>query len=1098
MGKPKLEKENTGPTLISIQEMQEREKKYMQRLQDISVSCNYIRESTMEFARLEEQRARLEHWEHYLRCDGLPRPYLPPEMRTFLAKKRHYQHFNTVHNVDWTLSIDERTVLNQNIFRTDLTRRTLKENLTENIGDLYEADIFMYVSTLVKIDCMLGNAAEMERVDFGRQMEIMDVRREIEHEIDDVFDRLTYRIIRMDGVYMNSDNALVATWSHACPNYTIDLWALRDVPVRFEQMLAPLMVAEMSASGVSVQMPLSVLHDCLTLRCIHTKFDNYSQYAKSFDPCLPDGNVDVNAGIVDIEECLANEWYMQLDIQTEMLLSLLEKREAYDEALRIIAEKTEKSNKEKKNNEGNGTKIVIPKAPKEALQVPPSMLPDAYSTFLEREQQQYMDMLDEIYNPANLKLALDEINLRQYIMMGGLYSLMFIRRPMNTHYQKLNIILHEDGRVLHIMDDIVANLHRDDDSRPGSRTSRLSERRSKLRLNMDDNQRRTFMLEDDELPYFFVIIHMPRELCLWGEPIACQYLCTIEEQVSEVSLTDDRKESVIKKKKSKISSARHTELNWNESLQFTQIPRRETSINVFRPTLISLLRVSRKLMPGENVLPLRNFHLVQQLDHLKVRQLERYCVPRIISSFKFPLEVREELEQRPKTRNMLIRRRSVEVEDNFVVGDLDFDYEVQQAAERVYPVFHDIEHVKYDEEDIQQPFEKKSIYGLIDTFESISHRYIARHRDITNQSDFIMKKLPSKKTVVPSPDRQTVLPKFKSSIRVGSRHSSLRGSHSPLPTSGSQMSGYRNSSRLNLNDGATDTQDTRTPEAPTPLEEEVNAEKPKVKVIRWSTRHIMSSQFDRQARTMHIKTDRLGIFGLAYKRYEHFPFRDWSMQPNEENNEEIILSVDTFHARVILYITAQGIRGYVTDITKNYVAHPVKYLDIPNPISDIRELRRRFYEKSINIFAENDACFYIDNGYFSVKHVATEDHTYDAMALHCKLMKFYRSSWNRLASRRNILMGMKNAKDNSDYTEVTMRITPDSVSFVEVSELCSDNLDVIRLDFKNTWRNMSNYTDLHQAISSMNPHATDVRNKDPLLLFQVKRMLNELHIMSFS
>lgn len=173
---------------------------------------------------------------------------------------------------------------------------------------------------------------------------------------------------------------------------------------------APLMVAEMSASAVSVQMPLSVLHDCLTLRCIHTNFDNYSQYAKSFDPCLPDGNVDVNAGILDIEECLANEWYMQLDIQTDLLLNLLEKREAYDEALRIIAEKTEKMNKEKKNNEGNGTKINIPKAPKEALLVPPGMLPDAYSAFLEREQQQYMDMLDEIYNPANLKLTLDEVS----------------------------------------------------------------------------------------------------------------------------------------------------------------------------------------------------------------------------------------------------------------------------------------------------------------------------------------------------------------------------------------------------------------------------------------------------------------------------------------------------------------------------------------------------------------------------------------------------------------------------------------------------------------------------------------------------------------
>lgn len=70
-------------------------------------------------------------------------------------------------------------------------------------------------------------------------------------------------------------------------------------------------------------------------------------------------------------------------------------------------------------------------------------------------------------------------------------------------------------------------------------------------------------------------------------------------------------------------------------------------------------------------------------------------------------------------------------------------------------------------------------------------------------------------------------------------------------------------------------------------------------------------------------------------------------------------------------------------------------------------------------------------------------------------MKFYRSSWNRLASRRNLLICMKLAKDTSTMTEVTLRIQPDSATFVEVSELCSDNLDIIKLYYKETWRNMS-------------------------------------------
>jgi len=154
------------------------------------------------------------------------------------------------------------------------------------------------------------------------------------------------------------------------------------------------MVAELGHVHVSVQMPLNVLHDCLTLRCIHTLFDNYSQYAKSFDPIIPESIKDLTAGIIDIEDCLANEWLMQLDVQDELLEAMLQKREVYEEAMRIIAEKTERAAKEKKANEGKNVKaIVIPKAPKEPPAVPPGMLPDAYSTFLEREQREYQELM---------------------------------------------------------------------------------------------------------------------------------------------------------------------------------------------------------------------------------------------------------------------------------------------------------------------------------------------------------------------------------------------------------------------------------------------------------------------------------------------------------------------------------------------------------------------------------------------------------------------------------------------------------------------------------------------------------------------------------
>lgn len=86
---------------------------------------------------------------------------------------------------------------------------------------------------------------------------------------------------------------------------------------------------------------------------------------------------------------------------------------------------------------------------------------------------------------------------------------MFVRRPANTHFEKFNIILHEDGRVLHTMENLVADLRPrvDELSRRGSkisqRASNVSNRsKSRMHLKMDQQKRKTTMLEDDELPYF--------------------------------------------------------------------------------------------------------------------------------------------------------------------------------------------------------------------------------------------------------------------------------------------------------------------------------------------------------------------------------------------------------------------------------------------------------------------------------------------------------------------------------------------------------------------------------------------------------------------
>lgn len=207
-----------------------------------------------------------------------------------------------------------------------------------------------------------------------------------------------------------------------------------------------------------------------------------------------------------------------------------------------------------------------------------------------------------------------------------------------------------------------------------------------------------------------------------------------------------------------------------------------------------------------------------------------------------------------------------------------------------------------------------------------------------------------------------------------------------------------------------------------------------------------------------------------------------SPPPPQSPENEILFTLETQYVKVVLKITEAGIRGYVTEPTKRFVRNPKMYLVIEEPLNDYTEFKKRFKEKHLNIFAEHDARFYIENGklfmtfmiyssysiyiykymeliyiyigYFSEKHLATELHTYNCMATHCNHMKFISSQWNRLAQRRDIILHFIDIEDTPDNM-VLVRITPDESTFVEITELCSDDLDVIKLQYTPTWRNVT-------------------------------------------
>jgi len=182
-------------SLISESEILERQKNYTIRLHDIGVACSTFKsnmdqlllvmvkvlissiflDSLGQFRDLEEERTNQDRWDQFTRCDGLPKVRSPVEIRTFLAKIRHFEEIETNNSIDWTLGVDERSILTQNIYHKDLTRATLQKTSCDNPGSYFETNLKNCIEILRQVDALMDNEVEMERMSLKVQLDLMEV-----------------------------------------------------------------------------------------------------------------------------------------------------------------------------------------------------------------------------------------------------------------------------------------------------------------------------------------------------------------------------------------------------------------------------------------------------------------------------------------------------------------------------------------------------------------------------------------------------------------------------------------------------------------------------------------------------------------------------------------------------------------------------------------------------------------------------------------------------------------------------------------------------------------------------------------------------------
>ncbi|KAH8286571.1 hypothetical protein KR054_011880 [Drosophila jambulina] len=1082
---------------LTEEECLAREQRYLQRLQDVRISVGFIKNANKEYMELKEEQLEIEKWNDYMTCDGMPRPDIPPEIRKFVFKLREDERRAAADDISWVLAVNERSILSHDPHRQDLTRRHLEATKRPNIGKFYEETVQRLLQIHKRVERILRNEVEVTSMTALRVFEMTKIPGELHQEIETFFDKLTYRVICSPEAHMTNKGSLLSFYCYNCSNFNFQIWGLQNVPIRFKFLRLPLMYSDLNCIEATLQLPLSVLSDNLTLRCVHTFFDPFSHLAKSYKLNI-DNDTSPSCGILEIEDSLMSEWNAQMDIQDQLIMKMESQMETYKAAMAVIeAAEAAKQKKQAENQKGP----PVPKAPKMPQAIPEGKIPNSYPLFLKQTRQECTDFFNENFHPDNINLLQFEVNLRRYIIVGGVISMVFVRRPRHTAFEKVNLTLHEDGRVLQVVLDQLDRSRERGSLRPNFEVEATD---SDLKLH----------LEPDELPFYFITFKVPKHLCLWADPLVCQF---IEEEIEIPSVKEEfLVEEVDKKNKKKrnrksmaVAASRPSSLRQSDDAAITRAARRSDrlSSNIYRETTLDIIRKSY----GSNLKTeyeqldnqsAENFALnVEPLSRTRTSLVKQICMPRIISSFKFPQEFKPDIVEEPvakKSTGPIYRRRladSVIVED--VTEEFTLNYEDQAHPERLFPMFpepEDSRKVKKYEVACRQAEDNSNdnLFGLIRTLDGIKEKYEDSPKKLVEQATVQAVRLSKRHAtdIKEIPNRGTI----RSNI--------------PLRKSGSVVS--ENMDReddidnrfSDIDDNPFErTRKTRKISLPTIDAPRKATESPRPesnKVIHWTTEYILESQFDRESRILTVKTDRLGNFGLAYPRYTHFPFRHWQLEANEENPDELIFTLDTFHVRVVFIISKDGIRGYVTDVPKEYVAKPLRYLTFEKPIEDSAELRKLLQNNNLNVFPRLDANFYVDQGYFSPKHLAAELHTYDAMTVHCKLLKFKHSDWNRLATDRDIVLCLRSSRDVIDNVDVTVRVTPEAATFVEVSELCSENLDILNLHYQSTWRNMGNYTDLHQLINSMNPSATDARNRDALQMVYLRRLLQEIRPLSFS
>lgn len=225
------------------------------------------------------------------------------------------------------------------------------------------------------------------------------------------------------------------------------------------------------------------------------------------------------------------------------------------------------------------------------------------------------------------------------------------------------------------------------------------------------------------------------------------------------------------------------------------------------------------------------------------------------------------------------------------------------------------------------------------------------------------------------------------------------------------------------------------------IEPKPEPEKPKeeLKLIphtpgKWSSKEVHCIEFDSANNSISFKAGKFGIFAFYIDRYSNLPFKGWTIKPETDITQKVLLSIELQHTKIDFEVTSEGIKCGIYVKTKSFMSELVPVVKEYADLSDVKRVLKSY---NIDIFPELDATHYISGA--CEKLEALEEHTFKAMAAFCLAHSFNSCLWNRLASYREILLQTKLLNPKFEQLEEKeILLTTRSAYYVHTTQSCID------------------------------------------------------------